>query len=60
MKGGISFVNINTEIRVAFVKSLASYLALHPDEVAPYKVMKEPTEAMQKVIEARLRLFSGM
>ena len=60
IKAGISLVHINTEIRVAFVKSLASYLALHPDEVAPYKVMKEPTEAMQKVIEARLRLFSGM
>ncbi|MGB2580216.1 MAG: class II fructose-bisphosphate aldolase, partial [Minisyncoccia bacterium] len=60
IKAGISLVHINTEIRVAFVKALAEYLTAHPDEVAPYKVMKEPTEAMQKVIEARLRLFSGM
>jgi len=60
IKAGISLVHINTEIRVAFVKTLAEYLVAHPDEVAPYKVMKEPTEAMQKVIEARLRLFSGL
>jgi len=60
IKAGISIVHINTEIRVAFMKSLSSYLTAHPDEVAPYKVMKEPTGAMQKVIEARLRLFSGL
>lgn len=60
IKAGISIVHINTEIRVAFVKSLCSYLSEHPDEVAPYKVMKEPTEAMQKVIEARLKLFNGI
>ena len=60
IKSGISLVHINTEIRVAFAKSLSAYLTAHPDEVAPYKIMKEPTEAMQKVIEARLRLFSGL
>ena len=59
IKAGISLVHINTEIRVAFVKALGTYLTAHPDEVAPYKIMKEPTDAMQKVIEARLRLFSG-
>lgn len=60
IKAGISLVHINTEIRVAFAKTLSAYLTAHPDEVAPYKIMKEPTEAMQKVIEARLRLFSGL
>lgn len=60
IKAGISLVHINTEIRVAFVKTLASYLLTHPDEIAPYKVMKEPTDAMQKVVEARLKLFSGI
>lgn len=60
IKAGISLIHINTEIRVAFAKTLSAYLTAHPDEVAPYKIMKEPTEAMQKVIEARLRLFSGL
>jgi fructose-bisphosphate aldolase class II len=60
IKAGINIVHINTEMRVAFISTLHKYLNEHPDEVAPYKVMKEPEEAMEKVIEARLRLFSGM
>lgn len=60
IKEGLSIVHINTEMRVAFVNTLRTYLNEHPDEVAPYKVMKEPTEAMEKVIEARLRLFNGL
>ncbi len=60
IKAGIAIVHINTEMRVAFVNALKAYLAEHPDEVAPYKIMKEPVDAMEKVIEARLRLFSGM
>ena len=60
IKAGINIVHINTEMRVAFVSTLHTYLNEHPDEVAPYKIMKGPREAMEKVIEARLRLFSGM
>ena len=56
---GISLVHINTEMRVAFADSLKASLAEHPDEVAPYKIMKPTTEAMQKVIDAKLRLFAG-
>lgn len=59
IKAGISLVHINTEIRVASTSALRSYLAENPDESAPYKIMKPTIEAMQKVIEARLRLFSG-
>lgn len=60
IKAGISLVHINTEIRVASSKALRAFLAENPDETAPYKIMKPTTEAMQAVIEARLRLFSGM
>lgn len=60
IKEGISIVHINTEMRVAFVNTLRTYLNEHPDEVAPYKVMKGPTEAMEKVIEARMRLFNHL
>lgn len=59
IKAGISLVHINTEIRVASTNALRSYLAENPDESAPYKIMKPTVEAMQKVIEARLCLFSG-
>lgn len=60
IKAGISLVHINTEIRVASSKALRAFLAENPDETAPYKIMKPTTEAMQAVIEARLRLFSGI
>lgn len=60
IKAGISLVHINTEIRVASSKALRAFLTENPDETAPYKIMKPTTEAMQAVIEARLRLFSGM
>ncbi len=59
IKEGITIVHINTEIRVAFANALRTYLTANPDEIAPYKIMKTPTEAMQKVIEARLRVFSN-
>ena len=60
IQAGISLVHINTEIRVASTNALRKYLAENPDESAPYKITKPTVDAMQKVIEARLRLFSGM
>lgn len=60
IKAGISLIHINTEIRVASTNALRAYLAENPDESAPYKIMKPTVDAMQKVVEARLRLFSGM
>ncbi len=55
---GISIIHINTEIRVAFRDALKKTLQEDPDEVAPYKIMKPSLMAMQKVIEAKLKLFN--
>lgn len=60
IEAGISVVHINTEIRVAYRDALQAFVAENPDEVAPYRIMKPSVEAMQKVIEQRLRLFSRM
>lgn len=57
---GISIVHINTELRVAYRDAMKRSLIENPDEVAPYKIMKPVVQAMQKVIEAKLRLFSGL
>jgi fructose-bisphosphate aldolase class II len=57
---GISIVHINTEIRVAYRKGLETYLRDNPDEVAPYKFMAGGVAAMEKVVEARLRLFNSL
>ena len=60
IQAGISTVHINTEIRVAYRDTLKQTLAEDSDVVAPYKFMKPAMEAMQEVVEKRLKLFSGM
>ena len=60
IKAGISIVHINTEIRVAYRDAVKKVLADHPDEVAPYKIMKSAVSAMEKVISERLKLFNHL
>lgn len=60
IKEGIDIVHINTEIRVALRDTLKKTLTDDPDEVAPYKFLKPGREAMQAVIEARLKLFNNL
>jgi len=55
---GVSIVHINTELRVAFRDALRLTLQEDPDEVAPYKIMKSPLLAMQKVVESKLKFFN--
>ena len=54
------YVHINTEIRVAFRDGVKLSLQENPDEVAPYKIMKPAVQAIQKVVEARLKLFNNL
>lgn len=60
IEAGIAIVHINTEIRVAFVDAVKKAINEHPDEVAPYKLMKPALEAIEVQVLKRLRLFSGM
>jgi len=57
---GISIIHISTEIRVVWRKALEKSLEKHTYEVAPYKVMPEVIEEMEKVVERRLKLFSRL
>ncbi len=60
IKEGIDIVHINTEIRVAFTEALRKSLAEKPEEITPYKYLPSAVEAVEKVVEARLKLFSGI
>jgi len=60
IQAGISIVHINTEVRVAYRDALRQSLKEDSNVVAPYKFMKPAVEAMQEVVEKRLRLFSGL
>jgi len=60
IKAGIDIVHINTEIRVAYKEALEKSLADNPNEVAPYKFLQPAVDAVEKVVEARLKLFNGI
>jgi len=57
---GVLIVHINTELRVAYRDALKFSLQDNPDEVAPYKFIKPGVIAMQKVVEAKLKLFNNL
>lgn len=60
IKAGISIIHINTEIRVAYKEALEKSLKENPNEIAPYKILQPAVEAIEKVTEARLRLFNNL
>lgn len=57
---GISMIHINTEIRKAWRVATDEFLKANPDEVAPYKILKPAKEAVQKVVEDRIKLYNHM
>ena len=60
IQAGISIIHINTEIRVAYKEALEKYLKENPNEIAPYKILKPAVEAIEQVVEQRLRLFNNL
>jgi fructose-bisphosphate aldolase class II len=57
---GMPIVHINTEIRVAYRKALIKSLQENPDEVAPYKYLKDAVKAVTEVVEAKLKIFNNL
>jgi fructose-bisphosphate aldolase class II len=53
-KIGVSKVNINSDLRYAFRKTLEKVLADHPDEYAVVKLMPEVYGEIQKVVEEKI------
>jgi len=51
---GAAIVHWNTELRVAYRKGIARGLEENPDELAPYKYLKEPIRAVEKVVAEKL------
>lgn len=56
INAGISMIHISTELRLAYRQALEKSLAEN-DSLSPYKYLKPAKEAMQKVIESRVKLF---
>lgn len=59
IKNGIVKVNINTELRVAYIDALR--IALHrTGETTPYKIWPPVIEAVKKVVEEKIKLFGSV
>lgn len=56
---GITKVNVNTELRMAFKEGMLNEFDLRPDEVVPYKYLPAGAEAVSKVVEQKIRLFGS-
>ena len=56
---GINIIHINTELRVAWRRSLENSLNRQPNEVVPYKILPPVVDSVKKVVASRLKLFSA-
>lgn len=58
-KIGVSKININSDMRFVFRKTLEQVLADNPDEYAVVKLMPTVYEAVQKVVEEKIDTFGS-
>lgn len=58
IEAGMCVVHVNTELRQAYTDGVKSYMEAHPEDVAPYKYGEAGKQAMQKVVEEKLKIFS--
>lgn len=58
-KIGVSKININSDMRYAFRKTLEKVLADNPDEYAVVKLMPEVYTAVEKVVEEKINSFGS-
>lgn len=58
-KIGVSKININSDMRVVFRKTLEEVLAENPNEYAIVKLMPEVYQAVQAVVESKIEAFGS-
>ena len=58
-KIGVSKININSDMRYVFRKTLEKVLKDHPDEYAIVKLMPEVYGAVQEVVEEKIKAFGS-
>lgn len=59
IKNGISVINIDTNLRLAFKKALLDSMKKKSDIVDPRKILAPSTEAMQKEVEKMIKIFGS-
>jgi len=56
---GISKINIDTDLRLAFTGTVREILATSPKQFDPRKILGPAKEAMKEVVKAKTRLFGS-
>lgn len=59
-KAGVSKVNINSDMRLAFRNTLEQVLADNKTEFAVVKLMNQVVEAVQLVVESKIEMFNAV
>ncbi len=59
INNGISKININTELRIAWKKELEAVLKKEKQEIKPYKILLPISNKIQKVTEDKIKLFGS-
>ncbi len=59
VRTGVSKININTDMRVAFRRSLEKSLKANPDETSVMKLMDEVISSVQTVVEEKIDMFGS-
>lgn len=57
INAGAVIVHVNTELRIAYRAGLLKSLSMDQDEVSPYKYLKPAKQAMQRVVEEKIKIF---
>lgn len=56
---GITKINIDTDLRLAFTGAVREILATSPKQFDPRKILGPAKEAMKEVVKAKMRLFGS-
>jgi len=59
IKLGVVKININTELRVAYSKTLKKFLEKNPEEIKPYKILASTMWSVKEVVEKKIKLFNS-
>lgn len=60
ISAGISVVHINSEIRLAYKEAVEKAIEANPNEINPAKLLTPAVEAIESVVESRLKLFNNI
>lgn len=59
VQNGVSKINTDTDLRIAFTAGVREYLIKNPEVFDPRKIIGFARDMMQKVVEDRIRIFGS-